>query len=223
MLPLHCVLAYSVSSLSTVLQRRSSFLRITCGCRCTTRMKRVQRCGKLWCVVDCVVAVVRCGLRCIVPCALCTPSDSTVVYLLPRVWLVLLRSFFFGLLSFHPSTRRPLSVHVCLACLQAGLSDDRILRLGDEDNFWSMGDGPGPCGPCTEIFWDQGEGYVSPAIRRTRTWVCTVKATPLTDTWRRLCRRRSRSPGMMMARKKGAGALPCTSYAGSRLVCATLD
>lgn len=25
----------------------------------------------------------------------------------------------------------------------------------DEDNFWSMGDGPGPCGPCTEIFWDQ--------------------------------------------------------------------
>ncbi|KAI9319612.1 alanyl-tRNA synthetase [Dichotomocladium elegans] len=35
-----------------------------------------------------------------------------------------------------------------------GLPDDKILRCGPEDNFWSMGDGEGPCGPCTEIFWD---------------------------------------------------------------------
>lgn len=42
--------------------------------------------------------------------------------------------------------------------LQAGLGEGRVVPLGDEDNFWSMGDGPGPCGPCTEIFWDQGEG-----------------------------------------------------------------
>ncbi|KAL0090573.1 alanyl-tRNA synthetase [Phycomyces blakesleeanus] len=35
-----------------------------------------------------------------------------------------------------------------------GLSDDMIVRCGEEDNFWSMGDGEGPCGPCTEIFWD---------------------------------------------------------------------
>ncbi|KAL6044481.1 Alanine--tRNA ligase, partial [Balamuthia mandrillaris] len=40
-----------------------------------------------------------------------------------------------------------------------GISDDRILRLGDKDNFWSMGDGPGPCGPCTEIYWDQGDAF----------------------------------------------------------------
>ncbi len=37
-----------------------------------------------------------------------------------------------------------------------GISEDRIVRLGEKDNFWSMGD-TGPCGPCTEILIDQGE------------------------------------------------------------------
>ncbi|MBI9079470.1 MAG: alanine--tRNA ligase [Pseudodesulfovibrio sp.] len=37
-----------------------------------------------------------------------------------------------------------------------GISEDRIYRLGDKDNFWSMGD-TGPCGPCSEIHYDQGE------------------------------------------------------------------
>lgn len=37
----------------------------------------------------------------------------------------------------------------------AGLSDDRIIRIATSDNFWSMGD-TGPCGPCTEIFYDHG-------------------------------------------------------------------
>ena len=37
----------------------------------------------------------------------------------------------------------------------AGVSDDRIVRLGAKDNFWSMGD-TGPCGPCSEILIDQG-------------------------------------------------------------------
>ncbi|MFP1132286.1 alanine--tRNA ligase [Asticcacaulis sp. W401b] len=38
----------------------------------------------------------------------------------------------------------------------AGFSDDRIIRIAGSDNFWSMGD-TGPCGPCTEIFYDHGE------------------------------------------------------------------
>jgi len=38
---------------------------------------------------------------------------------------------------------------------QEGVPRERIYRFGEKDNFWSMGD-TGPCGPCTEIFWDNG-------------------------------------------------------------------
>ncbi|MDA9162824.1 alanine--tRNA ligase [Alphaproteobacteria bacterium] len=40
----------------------------------------------------------------------------------------------------------------------AGLSDDKIIRISSSDNFWSMGD-VGPCGPCSEIFYDHGDKY----------------------------------------------------------------
>ena len=38
------------------------------------------------------------------------------------------------------------------------ISEERIMRFGDKDNFWQMGD-TGPCGPCSEIFYDQGEEH----------------------------------------------------------------
>ncbi len=38
-----------------------------------------------------------------------------------------------------------------------GIPENRIVRLGEKDNFWAMGE-TGPCGPCSEIIIDQGEG-----------------------------------------------------------------
>ena len=40
---------------------------------------------------------------------------------------------------------------------EVGVSPDRIVRLGKEDNFWEHGEGP--CGPCSELYFDRGEKY----------------------------------------------------------------
>lgn len=44
--------------------------------------------------------------------------------------------------------------------LRVGISREHIVPLGAEDNLWTMG-GPGPCGPCSEIFFDRGPGFDS--------------------------------------------------------------
>jgi alanyl-tRNA synthetase len=60
----------------------------------------------------------------------------------------------------------------------ANISDDRIVRIKGSDNFWSMGDS-GPCGPCSEIFYDLGDssvlggnhtGYVGQNDRYIEIW-----------------------------------------------------
>lgn len=58
---------------------------------------------------------------------------------------------------------------------QIGLSLDKITKLGDEDNFWQMGD-TGPCGPCTEIFFDRGAEWDSKIIYG-------AKATRYLEIW----------------------------------------
>lgn len=40
---------------------------------------------------------------------------------------------------------------------EIGMPEDRIVRLGKDDNFWEIG--TGPCGPCSEIYFDRGEKY----------------------------------------------------------------
>ena len=41
--------------------------------------------------------------------------------------------------------------------MMVGIPEDRIYRMGKEDNFWEHGSGP--CGPCSEVYYDRGEAF----------------------------------------------------------------
>ena len=44
---------------------------------------------------------------------------------------------------------------------EVGASPDRVLRFGEKDNYWAMGE-TGPCGPCSEVHYDRGEDPLAP-------------------------------------------------------------
>ena len=59
----------------------------------------------------------------------------------------------------------------------AGVPKERIFRLGEKDNFWQMGE-TGPCGPCSEIFYDFGP-EAGPRDERSRT----IPASAIVEIW----------------------------------------
>jgi alanyl-tRNA synthetase len=65
----------------------------------------------------------------------------------------------------------------------SGLGDDRIYGLGDQDNFWQMGD-TGPCGPCSEIFvdleWKPGD---KPVVISSRDFEAQAEAGRFLEIW----------------------------------------
>ena len=58
----------------------------------------------------------------------------------------------------HPSVYKDDQEAFDLWADHIGLGAKRVTRLGEKDNFWGPAGGSGACGPCSEIYWDQGPG-----------------------------------------------------------------
>ena len=79
----------------------------------------------------------------------------------------------------------------------AGFSDDRIIRIGTSDNFWQMGD-TGPCGPCSEIFIDQGPGLQGGPPWREGPWSMKISEQGPQGPVSPICQKLSEVPMRMM-------------------------
>ena len=91
----------------------------------------------------------------------------------------------------------------------AGLPESKILRIPTSDNFWAMGD-TGPCGPCSEIFFDHGDHIrrrppgqslmkTATGSLKSGTWSsCSLSRSPLMSG--STCRKPSIDTGMGLER-----------------------
>ncbi len=98
---------------------------------------------------------------------------------------------------------------------KTGIPSERIVRLGEKDNFWSMGD-TGPCGPCSEIIIDQGKGV------GCRKPSCSVgcDCDRFLELWNLVFMQYNRGPGGGLARL----AKPCIDTGmGLERLCATMQ